>query len=165
MCKYWQVFFFFFRSWPRIISIQLDYCTGCPNLCTMTSGKITLLLLKSKIKLSVFIVHCCICKKNTLTNLQLNHSVLFSHSVVSDSLRLHGSPHIRLPCPSPTPGACSSSCPLSQMMPSNHPILCRPLFLLPSIFSAPGSFPMIVLCIRWPKYWSFSFSIRPSNEY
>ena len=47
-------------------------------------------------------------------------------------------------------------------MPPNHLILCRPLFLLPSS----GSFPMSQLfCIRWPKYWSFSFSISPSNEY
>ena len=42
------------------------------------------------------------------------HSVQFSHSVVSDSLRPHGLQHTRLPCPSPTPGACSNSCPLSQ---------------------------------------------------
>ena len=53
-----------------------------------------------------------------------------------------------------------------SVMPSSHLILCRPLLLLPSIF------PSIrvlsnesALCIRWPKYWSFSFSIRPSNEY
>ena len=49
-------------------------------------------------------------------------------------------------------------------MPSNHLILCHPL-LLPSIFPASESFPESVLCIRWPKYWSFSFNISPSNEY
>ena len=50
-------------------------------------------------------------------------------------------------------------------MPSNHLILCRPL-LLPSIFSSIRVFSNeSVLCIRWPKYWSFSFSISPSNEY
>ena len=55
---------------------------------------------------------------------------------------------------------------IESVMPSNHLILCHPLLLLPSIF------PSIrvlsnesVLCIRWPKYWSFSFSISPSNEY
>ena len=51
-------------------------------------------------------------------------------------------------------------------MPSNHLILCQPLFLLPSIFpSIRVFFNESVLHIRWPKYWSFSFSISPSNEY
>ena len=51
-------------------------------------------------------------------------------------------------------------------MPSNHLILCRPLFLLPSIFPSIRVFSNeSVLHIRWPKYWSFSFSISPSNEY
>ena len=51
-------------------------------------------------------------------------------------------------------------------MPSNHLILCRPLLLLPSIFPSIGVFSNEpVLHIRWPKYWSFSFSISPSNEY
>ena len=69
----------------------------------------------------------------------------------------------RLPCPSPTPGACSNSCP--SMMSSNHLILCHPL-LLPSIFPSIRVFSNeSVLCIRWPKYWIFSFSISPSNEY
>ena len=49
-------------------------------------------------------------------------------------------------------------------MPSNHLILCRPFSCLQS-FPASGSFPVSVLHIRWPKYWSFSFSISPSNEY
>jgi len=51
-------------------------------------------------------------------------------------------------------------------MPSNHLILCHPLLLLPSIFPSIRVFSNeSVLCIRWPKYWSFSFSISPSNEY
>ena len=51
-------------------------------------------------------------------------------------------------------------------MPSNHLILCRPLLLLPSIFPSIRVFSSeSVLRIRWPKYWSFSFSISPSNEY
>ena len=51
------------------------------------------------------------------------------------------------------------------VMPSNHLILCRPLFLLPSIFPSIRIFSNeLALCIRWPKYWSFSF-ISPSNEY
>ena len=51
-------------------------------------------------------------------------------------------------------------------MPSNHLILCHPLLLLPSIFPSIRLFSNdSVLCIRWPKYWSFSFSISPSNKY
>ena len=51
-------------------------------------------------------------------------------------------------------------------MPSNHLILCWPLLLLPSIFPSSKVFSNeSALCIRWPKYWSFSFSISPSNEY
>ena len=53
-----------------------------------------------------------------------------------------------------------------SVMPSNHLILCRPLLLPPSIFPSIRVFSNeSVLCIRWPKYWSFSFSISPSNEY
>ena len=53
-----------------------------------------------------------------------------------------------------------------SVMPSNHLILCRPLLLLPSIFPSIRVFSNeSVLHIRWPKYWSFSFSISPSNEY
>ena len=55
---------------------------------------------------------------------------------------------------------------IKLLMPSNHLIFCRPLLLLPSIFpSIRIFFNKSVLCIRWLKYWSFSFSISPSNEY
>ena len=55
---------------------------------------------------------------------------------------------------------------IELVMPSNHLILCRPLLLLPSIFPSVRVFSNeSVFCIRWPKYWSFSFSISPSNEY
>ena len=55
---------------------------------------------------------------------------------------------------------------IESVMPSNHLILCRPLLLLPSIFpSIRVFFNESVLRIRWPKYWSFSFNISPSNEY
>ena len=54
---------------------------------------------------------------------------------------------------------------IESVMPSNHLILCRPLLLPPSIFSSIRVFSSeSVLCIRWPKYWSFSFNISPSNE-
>ena len=94
-------------------------------------------------------------------------SVQFSHLAVPDSLQPHGLHHDRLPCPSPTPGACSNSCPLSWWShPSKHLIHCRPRLLPPSIFPSIRVFSnKSVLRIRWPKYWSFSFSISPSNEY
>ena len=72
----------------------------------------------------------------------------------------------RLPCPSPTPRACSNSCPSSRVMPSSHLILCLPLLLLLSIFPSIRVFSIeSILLIRWPQYWSFSFNISPSNEY
>ena len=54
---------------------------------------------------------------------------------------------------------------IESVMPSNHLILCRPLLLLPSIFPSIRVFSNQSVLIRWPKYWSFSFSISPSNEY
>ena len=56
--------------------------------------------------------------------------------------------------------------PIESVMPSNHLILCHPLLLLPSIFSSISVFSNeLALCIKWSKYWSFSFSISPSSEY
>ena len=90
---------------------------------------------------------------------------LFSHSVVSDSVK-------------PWTGACQASLSITNswsllklmsiesVMPSNHLILCRPLLLLPSIFPSIRVYSNeLVLRIRWPKYGSVSFSISPSNEY
>ena len=92
-------------------------------------------------------------------------SVQISRSVVSDSLQPHEPQHARPPCPSPTQSS-PKLMSIESVMPSNHIILCHPLLFLPSIFP---SIRVIsnesVLCIRWPKYWSFSFSISPSNEY
>ena len=84
---------------------------------------------------------------------------------MSNSLWLHESKHTRPPCPSPTPRAYPNSCPLSWWC---HPAIssCRPLLLLPPI---PPSIRVLpnesTLCMRWPKYWHFSFSISPSNEH
>ena len=84
---------------------------------------------------------------------------------MSDSLRPHGLKYARPPCPSPAPRVYSLMS-IELVMPSNHLILCC-LFLFPSsmflslrVFSNES-----VLHIRWPKYWSFSVSISPSNEY
>ena len=83
-----------------------------------------------------------------------------------NSLQPQGLQHTRLPCPSLFPRVCSNSCDIVSMMPPNHLILCHPLLLLPSIFPSIRVFSNeSALCIMWPKYWSFSFSISPSNEY
>jgi len=85
---------------------------------------------------------------------------------VSDSLRPHELQHARPPCPSPTPGVHSDSRPSSRWCHPSHLTLSRPLLLLlpipPSIrvFSNESTLPM-----RWPKYWSFNFSISPSKEH
>ena len=93
--------------------------------------------------------------------------LLFCCPLMSDSLWSHGLQQARPPCPSPTPRVYSNSCPLSWMvMPSNHLILCRALLLLPSIFHSIRVFSNeSAFRIRWPKYWSFSFNISPSNEH
>ena len=65
-----------------------------------------------------------------------------------------------------SPGVCSKLTSIESVMPSNHLILCHALLLLPSIFPTIRVFSNeSVLHIRWPKCWSFSFSISPSNEY
>ena len=97
---------------------------------------------------------------------KLFSSVQSSCSVVPDSLQPHGLAHTRPPCPSLTPVHLLSKlmC-IESVMPSNHLILCRPL-LLPSVFpSIRVNSNESVYHIKWPKYWSFSFSISPSNEY
>ena len=90
----------------------------------------------------------------------------FSCLVMSHFLRPHEPKHATPPCPSPTPGVHPNPKSIELVMPSNHLILCRPLLLLPSIFPSIRVFSNeSSLCIRWPKIWSFSFSISPSNEH
>ena len=91
--------------------------------------------------------------------------LLFSHSIMSNSLEPHGLQHIRLPCPSLCPGACLKLMSIESVMPFNHLILCRPLPSHLQSFPASGSSSESVLHIKWPKYWSFTFSISPSSKY
>ena len=84
---------------------------------------------------------------------------------MSDSLWPHGLQHTRLSCLSLSPRACSNSCPLGWWCHPNISSFVSPFFSCSQSFPALGCFPMSRLCIRWPKYWSFSFSISPSNEY
>ena len=96
-----------------------------------------------------------------------NHfsSVQFSHSVMSDSLRPHESQHARPPCPSPTPGVHADSRPLSQWY---HPAISSSVVPFSSCLQSLPSIRVFsnesTLYMRWPKYWSFSFTISPSNE-
>ena len=93
-------------------------------------------------------------------------SVQFIRSVMSDSLRPCGLQHARLSVSITNSQSLLKLMCIRLVMPSNHLILCRPLLLLPSIFPSIRIFSSkSVLHIRWPKYWSFSFGISPSNEY
>ena len=92
--------------------------------------------------------------------------VQFSPSVVSNSLQLHGLQHARPPLSINNSWSLIKLMSIELMIPSNHHILCHPLLLLPSIFLSIRVFSNeSVICIMWPRYWSFCFSIRPSNEY
>ena len=101
-----------------------------------------------------------------LYNIQLS-SVRFSHSVVSNSLR----PRRQASLSIINSRSLLKLTSIESEMPSNHFILCYPLLLLPLIFSSIGVFSNesvsneSVLCIRWPEYWSLSFSISPFSEY
>ena len=94
------------------------------------------------------------------------YSVQFSLSVVSKSLQPHGLQHARPPCPSPTLRVYSNSCPLSQWC---HPTISSSVIPFSSCLHSFPKFGVFsdesVLHIRWPKFWSSSFSISPSNEY
>ena len=85
---------------------------------------------------------------------------------MSNSLQPHEPQHARPPCPSPTPRVYLKLVSIDSVTPSNHLMFCHPLLLLPSIFP---SIRVVsnesVLHIRWPKNWSFSFNLSPSNEH
>ena len=91
--------------------------------------------------------------------------LLLSCSVVSNSLRPHGLQHFHFPTFTNSWSFLKLMF-IESVMPSNHIILCHPFLLLPSIFPSIRVFSNeSALHIRWPKYWSFSFSRSPSNEY
>ena len=92
-----------------------------------------------------------------------NFGVAFSSIQSLSHVQLFATPWI---------AACQASLSITKfmsielMMPSNQFIPCHPILLLPSIFASIRDFSKeLALCIKWPKYWSFSFSISPSNEY
>ena len=95
----------------------------------------------------------------------LGTKLLFSHSVMSSSLRPHGLQHARLPL-SIVSRSLLKLMSIELVMPSNHLILCHPRLLPPAIFPSIRVFSNeSALHIRWPEYWNFSFSVSPSNEY
>ena len=92
--------------------------------------------------------------------------LLFSCQVMSDSLGPHGLQACQAPLSSTISQSLLKIMSIESVMLSNHLILCCPLLLLPSIFPSIRVFSNeSALCIRWPKHWSFSFSMSPSNEY
>ena len=97
---------------------------------------------------------------------QLDSSVQSSHSVVFDSLQPHGTAARQASLSITNPQSLLKFISIESVMPSSHLILCHPLLLPPSIFPSISVFSNeSALHIRWPKYWSFSFIISPSNEH
>ena len=133
------------------------------SICNSSHGSI-LQMQNLRPTQNFWIKTCILIRFPTWISLCTFSSVQFTRSVMSKSLLPHGLQHSRPPCPSPTPGAYSNSWPL--VMPSKYLILCHPLLLLPPILPSIRVFSNeSVLRIRWPKYWSFSFNISPSNEH
>ena len=122
--KYWSFSFIISPSkeHPRLISFRMDWL----DLLSV-QGTLKSLLQHHNSKSSIF-------QLNDQEQVSGFSSIQFSHSIMSNSLWPHGMQHNRLPCPSPTPGACSKLKSIDSVMPSNHLIFCHPLFLPPSIF-------------------------------
>ena len=105
-------------------------------------------------------------ERNPYSHPFVKSSVQFSRSVMSDSLRPQELQHARPPCPSPTPRVYSNLCPSSRWC---HPAISSSVVPFSSCPSTPPSIRVLsnesTPCMRWPKYWSFSFSISPFNEH
>ena len=143
------------------VTVLFNFCNNPPRLCCSYLNFQTKKLKHSglfKLKSS------WLTGSSTCIQTQPTVLLLFSLSAVSSSLWPHRLQHVMLPCPSISPRVCSNSS-IELVMPSNHLVLCHPL-LLTSIFPSIRVFSNeLALRIRWPKYWSFSFSISPSSEY
>ena len=117
-----------------------------------------------------FFLSLCVLSISSTASIELQSSE-YSHPCCSVAnlcltLQTHGLQHARLPCPSPIPGVYSNSCPSSR---GCHPTISSSAIPFSShlqSFPASGSFLMSrALRFRWPKYWSFSFNISPSNDF
>ena len=139
-------------------------CLTSPNLgCLICKMEIIMITIIIRIRIITYINYVAHDRPKLFISFPfLSHSVSsvhFSHSVMSNSLRSHESQHTRPPCPSPNSWSSLKLTSIESVMPSSHLILCRPLLLLPPISpSIRVSSKESALCIRWPKYWSFSFS-------
>ena len=103
---------------------------------------------------------------SSLSSGESSSSGQFSHSVVSDSLQLHGLQHARPPCPSPPPGVHPNPCPLSRWCHPTTSSSVVPFSSCPQSFPVSGSFQMSQLFASGGQsYWSFSFNISPFNEH
>ena len=147
-----HIFGLFFFNWSRILAelfkILKDMLLKCRTQYVSKFGKLSIGYRTGKGQFSFQSQRKAMAKNVTVTSVGQIHSwfyehiCLFSHSVVSDSLRTHGLQHDRLPCPSSSPGSCSNSCPLSQWC---HPIISSSVVPFSSClqsFPESGSFPM-----------------------
>ena len=135
------------------IEISLEYSLHIPG----TSLKVSIIVVFTYI-----LPECFLC---LYTHIWTYRTVFCCCSVIQWCLTLgtHGLQYARLPCPSPSPRVSSNTCPLSQWF---HLILCHPLLFLLSIFPSIRFFSNeLALCIRWPKYCSFSFSNSISSKH
>ena len=110
-------------------------------------------------------VNCCRISSMVWMLLPISSTCVTTSTSVSNSLRPHESQHARPPCHRQVLES-TQTMSIETVMPSSYLILCHPLLFLPSIFPSIRVFSNeSLLRIRWPKDWSFSFSISPSNEY
>ena len=142
-----------------------------PSICHEVMGLDAMVLVflilsfKPALLLSSFTLLKRLFSSSSLSAIQFS-PVHFSSSVVSDSLQPHELQHARPPCPSTNSQSSLRLISTKSVMPSSHLILCCPLLLLP--LTPPSIrvfFDESTLSMRWPKYWSFSFSIIPSKEH
>ena len=142
-----------FLNLSLIIYLYKKYISFCNLLFHLTD-------------LEILSVHVGLADSFKLQKSNTSYKFVTSVTQLSDSLQPHGLQHPRLPCLSPTPGTCSNSCPSSRWY---HPTISSSVVPFSSwlqSFPASGVFSNVsVFCVRWPKYWSSSFRISPSNEY
>ena len=154
-----SLFFFFWCWW---FCWCQDVCIGSSNVYLWSSFNFNLVPILTKERASSFHLAPKVIQVPKSLSLVL---LLFSHSVMSDSV-------------TPWTTACQVSLfftisqsllklmSIESMIPSNHPSLCHPLLLLPSVFPSIRIFSNeSALLIRWPNYWNFCFNVSPSNEY
>ena len=150
------------QSFKRIVkSIPSNYSICSPNLEEQSKRQNKIITRRKKIVFSTWNNYSYCASDGNI----FYHFVQFSHSVVSDSATPWTAAHKASLSITNSWSLRKLMC-IVLVMPSNQLILCRPLLLLPSIFPSIGVISNeSALCVRWPKYWSFSFNISPSNEH